>query len=205
MVNASRSGWAIAVPVRSVALVATISRYCWSGTSGSRGTIVTFSPDQRRPTSMRGITSRASCTEVVSIRVEKLTLIVASSATSTAPPRGSVATTLGLPTVLKVKGPLAPIRLPARSRTPAASATEKLVSSGRWAAGVKIMAVPRQLNAPTTLGEIANATCAVAWSTGSEKTSSRLAVVRATEPSPGRCCVTAKRSTWGGRTSTVLA
>ena len=81
----------------------------------------------------------------------------------------------------------------------------KTVRSGSRAAGVKVMLVAVQLNAPLTAGLMAKPPCAEAWRTGSEKSTTMLLVVSACSASPVRCCVTEMPTTVGPRASTVEA
>ncbi len=81
----------------------------------------------------------------------------------------------------------------------------KSVSSGSRSSGVKTRVLAFQLNAPSTPGSIRKAASALAWSTPSEKTTWMLVVVSATSSSDDRWCVRPKRSTSGGRPSTVVA
>ena len=83
--------------------------------------------------------------------------------------------------------------------------TSKSVRSGRRSAGVKVRLAALQLKAPATSGLIANACCAEAWSTGSEKSISMLLVVSAWCVSPARCWVSEMARMVGPLTSTVDA
>jgi hypothetical protein len=83
--------------------------------------------------------------------------------------------------------------------------TSKAVRSGSRSAGVKVKSVALQLNAPMTGGLIANAACAPACSTGSEKATSMLVVVSAWWGSPLKCWVSETSTTVGPRASTVEA
>ena len=155
---------------------------------------------------MAGRTVIAASTEAVSMSVEKVMPIEASSGTSVAASAGSVATTRGEPTVAKAKGCAASdMTLPARSRAPARTTTRNWASSGSGPAGVKVSVVPLHENEPSIAGSVLNAASAEAWSTASENVTTMLVVVSATDPSAARCCVSSTSVTSGGRESTVLA
>ena len=113
---------------------------------------------------MAGRTVMAASTEAVSMRVENVIPIEASSGTSVAASAGSVATTRGDPTVANANGAESDMTFPARSRTPGPTTTRNRVSSGSGPVGVKVSVVPLHEKEPSITGSVPNEASAEGWS-----------------------------------------